>query len=79
MAVKMWVISNYYPKIEDGVEIKTNPIFEWTCMEVPDFKVRYISMINLTLGAIFTNFVYPEREKLISRLLLEEFNNNINF
>lgn len=76
---KIWIISNYHPKIVNEEEIKTIPIFEWKYIDVPEFKIEYIYLINQTLRKIFANFVYPEREVLISRLLLEEFNNNIIF
>ena len=79
MNEKIWIINNYHPKIIDDIEIKTTPIFEWKYIDVPKFKVEYICLINETLRKIFANFVYPEREVLISRLLLEEFNNNIIF
>lgn len=73
----IWIISNYYPKIVNGKEEKTTPIFEWTCMDIPKYKIEYVYKINQSLEKIFTNFIYPEREIIISRLLLEEFNNNI--
>lgn len=79
MSNKMWIISNYYPKIVNGEEIKTTPVFEWMYIDIPEFKIEYIHLINQTLKKIFANFIYPEREVLISRLLLEEFNNNIIF
>ena len=76
---KIWIISNCYPKIVNGEEIKTTPIFEWMYIDIPEFKIEYIYSINQTLKKIFANSIYPEREVLISRLLLEEFNNNIIF
>lgn len=74
---KIWIISNYYPKIVNETEVKTTPIFEWSYIDIPENKIEYIYYINQTLIKIFANFVYPERESLISRILLEEFNNNI--
>lgn len=46
---KIWIISNYYPKIVNGEEIKITPIFEWMYIDIPEFKIEYIYSINQTL------------------------------
>lgn len=74
---EVWILGEFYPKVVNDVEVKRVPVFEWVQISVPNHKVDYLSNVNNSLISIFGNFIYPEREILISRLLLEEHNNNI--
>ena len=75
---KLWIISNFFPNIINDVEVKGTPIFEWVHTSVPKYKAEYVLKVNQALIQILGNFVYPERELMVSRLLLEEHNQDIN-
>ena len=51
---KIWIISNYYPKIVNEEEVKTNPVFEWTYIDISKF-------INIALGETQLNHQYVKK------------------